>query len=135
MAFQRKSRLTGSLVVSFILCGVILDYTFYRQTNNSLLFWFWAPLADLFGRFSVSRFFSREALVLVAAIVGLGIVLTRLSLNRALQAMRMNASDEPVITPPVANPLTATHVLERKSLGSVFISYDRNDRAGVAHLI
>ena len=136
MALQGKSRLTGPLLLSCLLCCVIVDYTFYRETNSSLLAWFWASLSGVVRNFSVSSLFSRETLWLLAVIVGVGIVLTRLSLHRALQAMRVNAPDAPAVTPVVQQAaVPVTRLLERKSLGTVLIAADWDDTSGFSQLV
>ncbi|HEY7166503.1 MAG TPA: hypothetical protein VIB79_18165 [Candidatus Binatia bacterium] len=127
--------MAGPLLLSFVLCLVIVDYTFYRHRGSSLLSWLWSGVAYIFGSFSVANYFSRENIFLLACVVGLGIILTRLSLTRALRAMRLNAADEAPVSPVVTDSPPGVDQVARNSLGTVFISVSRNDTGGLPHLL
>src|SRR5262249_18850693 len=127
-------RLAGPFLVSCVVCFVIVDYTLYSQTNSSPLSGLWNFFAYSFGNFSISAYLSVENLMVLAAIVGLGIFLTRLSLSKALKAMQQKVESD--FVSPITVPLPSRIAqVKPKPLGKIFVSYNRDADDGTAHLL
>src|ERR1043166_322785 len=135
MATQaRKSRLVGPFLVSGLLCLGIIDYTVYTRTNSSLLSWLWSFPGYFFDNVSRSIYLSAGNLFLLGFVVLLGILLTRLSLSKALRAMRLPVTQDFVSPIPLTQSKKIVQ-LRPKPLGKIFISYDPDDSDGIAHLL
>jgi len=135
MATQaRRSRFVGPFLLSSVLCIGIIDYTVYSRTNSSLFSWLWSFPGYFFDNVSRSIYLSAGNLFLLGSIVLLGILLTRLSLSRALKAMRVNVADE-VVDPAVLISRDKITKLKPKPLGKIFISYNRDASDGIVHLL
>jgi hypothetical protein len=120
----------GPLLISFILCFVIFDYSIYVETNSSPLSWLWSTIAYIFNKLRISYYLAFTNLFWFGAIVVLGICLVVLSLREATKAMRATIKDAVIIP---TNKITQTN--EQKPLGKIFISYRRGDSDGDAQLL